>query len=56
MEDFINYEKRVTPTPKIVRPYSDKVALIAIAKNEDNYIEEWIQYYIKLGVDEIYVY
>lgn len=56
MEDFINYEKRVQPVQPIVRSYSDKVALVAIAKDEDNYIEEWIQYYLKLGVDAIYIY
>jgi hypothetical protein len=63
MDDFLNYEKhikhvKVAPTPvqQITRPYSDKVALVAIAKNEDHYIEEWIQYYLKLGVDNIYIY
>ncbi len=33
-----------------------KVALVAIAKNEDNYIDEWLNYYIKLGFDHIFVY
>lgn len=58
MEDFINYEKKAKQTNSalVTRPYSDKVVLVAIAKNEDNYIEEWIQYYLKLGVDDIYVY
>lgn len=33
-----------------------KVALVCIAKNEENYIEEWIDYHVKLGFDGIYVY
>jgi hypothetical protein len=33
-----------------------KVALVCIAKNEDNYIQEWIDYYCKLGVDNIFIY
>jgi hypothetical protein len=33
-----------------------KVALVAIAKNEDNYIDEWIRYYLAFGVDDIYIY
>lgn len=32
-----------------------KVALFSIAKDEDLYIEEWISYYKKLGVDDIWV-
>ena len=33
-----------------------KVALICIAKNEDNYIEEWINYHKKIGIDDIFIY
>jgi hypothetical protein len=33
-----------------------KTALVCIAKNEDNYIQEWIDYHIKLGFDTIFVY
>ena len=33
-----------------------KVALVCVAKNEDNYIDEWLNYYIKLGFDHIFVY
>jgi hypothetical protein len=33
-----------------------KVALICIAKNEDHYLHEWIEYNIKLGFDHIYIY
>ncbi len=32
------------------------VALVCIAKLEDNYIQEWINYYLKLGVDDIFIY
>lgn len=33
-----------------------KVALVCIAKNEDNYIQEWVDYNLKLGFDHIYIY
>lgn len=33
-----------------------KVALVCIAKNEDNYIEEWVSYNLKLGFDQIFIY
>ena len=33
-----------------------KVALVCIAKNEDHYIDEWIQYNKKLGFDKIFIY
>lgn len=33
-----------------------KVALVCIAKNEDPYINEWIEYNKKLGFDDIFIY
>jgi len=33
-----------------------KVSLVCIAKNEDLYIEEWIEYNLKLGFDHIFIY
>jgi hypothetical protein len=33
-----------------------KVALVCIAKNEENYIQEWVDYHIKLGFDNIVIY
>lgn len=33
-----------------------KIALVCIAKNEDNYIEEWVEYNLKLGFDTIFMY
>lgn len=33
-----------------------KVAICCIAKNQDNYIDEWIDYHFKLGVDNIHIY
>lgn len=33
-----------------------KVALVCIAKNEDNYIYEWVNYHKKIGFDKIFVY
>ncbi len=32
------------------------VALVCIAKNEDKYIHEWINYHLKLGVNAVHVY
>lgn len=32
-----------------------KVALCAIAKNEDNYVDEWIRYHLNIGVDHIFL-
>ena len=33
-----------------------KVALVCIAKNEDNYIQEWITYNKLIGFDDIFIY
>lgn len=33
-----------------------KIALVCIAKNEDNYIDEWCNYHLKLGFDKIFIY
>lgn len=33
-----------------------RVALVCIAKNEDAYIQEWLDYHLKLGVDSIFIY
>jgi hypothetical protein len=33
-----------------------KIALVCIAKNEDNYIQEWVDYNKKLGFDKIFIY
>lgn len=33
-----------------------KVALVCIAKNEDNYIKEWVKYNKKLKFDRIFIY
>lgn len=33
-----------------------KTAIVCIAKNEDNYIDEWLKYHAKLGFDYAYVY
>jgi hypothetical protein len=34
----------------------NKIALVCVAKNEENYIEEWLLYNKKLGFDHIFVY
>lgn len=33
-----------------------RVVLVCIAKNEDFYLQEWINYNLKLGFDHIYIY
>lgn len=33
-----------------------KVALVCIAKNEELYIQEWIDYHLKLGFDDVFIY
>lgn len=33
-----------------------KIALVCIAKNEENYIKEWIEYNKNLGFDKIFIY
>jgi hypothetical protein len=37
-------------------PANMKVALVCIAKDEDEYIKEWIDYHKKLGFDNIFVF
>lgn len=32
------------------------IALVCIAKNEDNYIDQWIDYHFKLGVSKVFIY
>lgn len=34
---------------------SKKIALVCIAKNEDDYLHEWIDYHKKLGFDDIFI-
>ena len=33
-----------------------RIGICAIAKNEDDYIDEWIRYHLKLGVDQICIF
>lgn len=33
-----------------------KTAICCIAKNEERYIHEWVDYHLKLGFDKIYIY
>jgi hypothetical protein len=34
---------------------SERVALVCIAKNEDRYIAEWVDYHLSLGFDQIFI-
>ena len=33
-----------------------KIALVCISKNEENYLREWIEYHLRLGFSEIFIY
>lgn len=33
-----------------------KIALVCIAKDEDDYLQEWIDYHLKLGFDDIHIF
>ena len=33
-----------------------KTALVCIAKDEDHYLEEWVDYHLKLGFDDIFIH
>jgi hypothetical protein len=33
-----------------------KVALVCMAKDEDHYIQEWVNYHLKLGFDNVFIY
>lgn len=33
-----------------------RVALVCIAKNEENYLQEWVSYYKKLGFTNVFIY
>ena len=39
-----------------VQKFEDNLSVVAIAKNEGLYIEEWIAYYKSVGVDRVYLY
>lgn len=36
--------------------FEDELSIVAIAKNEGEYIEEWLAYYKSVGVDRVYLY
>ena len=33
-----------------------KIAIVCIAKDEDHYLREWLDYHNNIGFDDIYVY
>lgn len=36
--------------------FEDQVSIVCIAKNEGEYIKEWIEFHLKQGIDKIYIY
>ncbi|MEN0056496.1 MAG: glycosyltransferase family 92 protein [Mucilaginibacter sp.] len=41
---------------KLTPPYKYPVAICCIAKHEDPYLTEWIDYHLKIGVSRFYIY
>lgn len=39
-----------------IKPINPKVAVCAIAKNENLYIREWVEWYKNLGIEKIFLY
>lgn len=58
--DSINHGMKIFPFSLIyiinLKYHKMKVALVCIAKDEDNYIKEWINYHLSIGFSKIYVY
>lgn len=42
--------------PRLSFRNSNKIALVCIAKDEEHYIKEWVDYHLKLGFDDIFIY
>lgn len=36
--------------------YKYEIAICAVAKNEEEYIEEWVEHHLKIGIEKIYLY
>lgn len=41
---------------KNLNDYKYNISVVTIVKNEASYIEEWINYYLSIGVDHFYIY
>lgn len=56
--NFINIIKKIFNSHKIKSNFTNniKVALCTMGKKENLYIKEFIDYYIKLGIDHIFIY
>lgn len=55
MEEHLDFK------PKFINERGDfgnkiKTALVCIAKNEDNYLKEWVDYNLKIGFDDIFIH
>lgn len=44
------------PHNDVVDKDADSLAIVAIVKNEADYIEEWVKYHILAGIDRFYLY
>ena len=36
--------------------FENPIAIVACVKNESRYIEEWLDYHYRIGVDKFYIY
>ena len=53
---MIKYVIRSTFPEKEKKQYEHQFAMVAIIKNEKNYIKEWLEFYKLIGVDIFYIY
>ena len=49
-------EKPLTQKNKLYKANNLKVALCTMGKNENLYVKEFVDYYIKLGIDHLFIY
>ena len=50
-------QKRSIPLRSALKPSKNtKVYLHANALKEERYVDDWIQYYLKIGVDKVFIY
>lgn len=56
-ESFGCLKKSIQTTPTELVPIEKKtVAIIAISRLENDYINEWVEHHLNIGIDHIYIY
>ena len=56
MEEHLEYKPEGVNERGDFSKHLPKVALVALAKDEENYLKEWVDYNLKIGFTDIYVY